>query len=55
MRAIGRDAGECQLIDQLLSTPRSYVEAMGGKLTLVAEFPDHKAVVLSGIAAIENH
>ena len=41
--------------DLLLSTLRSYVEAMGGKLTLVAEFPDHRAVVLSGIAAIKSH
>ena len=40
--------------DLLLSTLRSYVEAMGGKLTLVAEFPNHKAVILSGITAIEN-
>ncbi len=41
-----------QRSDLLISTLRSYVEAMGGRLTLVAEFPDHKPVVLSGIAAL---
>ena len=43
-----------QRSDLLLSTLRSYIEAMGGKLTIVAEFPDHKAVALSGIAALES-
>jgi transcriptional regulator with XRE-family HTH domain len=42
-----------QRSDLLISTLRSYVEAMGGRLTLVAEFPDHKPVVLSGIAALD--
>lgn len=36
--------------DLLLSTLRKTVEAMGGKLSLVAEFPDREPVVLSGIA-----
>ena len=36
--------------DLLLSTLRSTVEAMGGNLSLVAEFPDRAPVVLSGIA-----
>ena len=36
--------------DLLLSTLRKTVEAMGGNLTLVAEFPDRAPVVLSGIA-----
>src|SRR5882672_11270402 len=36
--------------DLLLSTLRKAVEAMGGNLSLVAEFPDRKPVVLSGIA-----
>jgi transcriptional regulator with XRE-family HTH domain len=36
--------------DLLLSTLRKTVKAMGGSLTLVAEFPDRKPVVLSGIA-----
>ena len=36
--------------DLLLSTLRKTVEAMGGNLSLVAEFPDSAPVVLSGIA-----
>jgi transcriptional regulator with XRE-family HTH domain len=43
-----------QRSDLLLSTLRNYVEAMGGKLTIIAEFPKHKPVVLSGIEALEN-
>ena len=39
--------------DLLLSTLRSYVEAMGGTLKLVAEFPNRKAVILPGISAME--
>jgi hypothetical protein len=35
--------------DLLLSTLRKTVEAMGGNLSLVAEFPDRAPVVLSGI------
>jgi len=42
-----------QRSDLLISTLRSYVEAMGGRLTLVAEFPRRKPVVLSGIAALD--
>lgn len=37
--------------DLLLSTLRKTVKAMGGRLTLVAEFHDQEPVVLSGIAA----
>jgi hypothetical protein len=33
--------------DMLLSTFRSYIEAMGGKLRLVVEFPDAVAEVTS--------
>src|ERR1700683_2184391 len=36
--------------DLLLSTLRKTVEAMGDNLSLVAESPDRKPVVLSGIA-----
>src|SRR5215510_11087255 len=39
--------------DLLLSTLRKSVEAMGGSLSLVAEFPDREPVILSGIAATE--
>jgi transcriptional regulator with XRE-family HTH domain len=37
-----------QRSDLLLSTLRSYVEAMGGNLSLIAEFPDREPVSLSG-------
>jgi DNA-binding XRE family transcriptional regulator len=43
-----------QRSDLLLSTLRSYVEAMGGRLTLMAEFPHQKPVVLSGIGALDT-
>ena len=36
--------------DLLLSTLRKTVEAMGGSLSLVAEFPDRGPVILSGIS-----
>src|SRR3954468_12550880 len=39
--------------DLLLSTLRKTVEAMGGSLSLIVEFPDRPPVVLSGIA--EDH
>ena len=40
--------------DLLLSTLRKTVEAMGGRLSLVAEFPDRKPVVISNMAAPTN-
>lgn len=40
--------------DLLLSTLRKTVRAMGGNLSLVAEFPDRPPVVLSGIAEDKN-
>lgn len=40
--------------DLLISTLRGYVEAMGGQLSLVAEFPDRKPVVLSGIRSMDT-
>jgi DNA-binding XRE family transcriptional regulator len=39
--------------DLLISTLRDYVEAMGGNLSLIAEFPDRDPVVLSGISEDE--
>jgi predicted XRE-type DNA-binding protein len=39
--------------DLLISTLRSCVEAMGGRLSLVADFPDRQPVVLSGIGGID--
>lgn len=38
--------------DLLISTLSGYVQAMGGKLSLVAEFPDRPPVALTGIAAL---
>lgn len=40
--------------DLLLSTLRGYVEAMGGELHLIAEFPDRPPVALSGVAQLEK-
>jgi transcriptional regulator with XRE-family HTH domain len=39
--------------DLMISTLRKTVEAMGGRLSLVAEFPDRPPVTLSGIAEDE--
>ncbi len=43
-----------QRSDLLLSTLSSYVGAMGGKLSLVAEFPDRPPIALTGIAALDE-
>ena len=40
--------------DLLLSTLRGYIEAMGGSLSLVAEFPGRKPVILSGLATVKT-
>ena len=40
--------------DLLISTLRSYVEAMGGSLSLIAEFPDRQPVILAGLATIDT-
>ncbi|MEM5583784.1 XRE family transcriptional regulator, partial [Roseibium sp. AS2] len=40
--------------DLMLSTLRSYVEAMGGKLKLSVEFPNHEALVLTGLGDTED-
>jgi hypothetical protein len=36
--------------DLLLSTLQDYVEALGGRLSLIAEFPDRNPVILSGFS-----
>jgi DNA-binding XRE family transcriptional regulator len=41
-----------QRSDLLLSTLRKTIKAMGGNLTLIAEFPDRPPVALSGIRAL---
>ena len=43
-----------QRSDLLISTLSGYVEAMGGKLNLVAEFPDRPPITLTGIAALDE-
>jgi DNA-binding XRE family transcriptional regulator len=40
--------------DMHISTLRRSIEAMGGKLSLVAEFPDRAPVMLAGIATIDK-
>lgn len=40
--------------DMYISTLRSYVEAMGGRLDVVVQFPDHKPVRLSNLADVEG-
>jgi transcriptional regulator with XRE-family HTH domain len=40
--------------DLLLSTLRKTIEAMGGNLSLVAEFPDREPVILSGISTTDT-
>ena len=44
-----------QRSDLLLSTLRKTVEAMGGRLSLIARFPDRPPVELSGIAERNDH
>jgi DNA-binding XRE family transcriptional regulator len=39
--------------DMHISTLRRSIEAMGGKLSLVAEFPDRDPVLLAGISALD--
>lgn len=43
-----------QRSDLLISTLRGYVEALGGRLSLVAEFPDKDPVILSGLASLAD-
>ncbi len=40
--------------DLLLSTLRSYVQAMGGELQLTVKFPDRPPVNLTGLAELED-
>ena len=40
--------------DLMLSTLRSYVEAMGGTLSLIVEFPDRVPVSLAGFGDTEE-
>ncbi|MEH2059264.1 MAG: helix-turn-helix domain-containing protein [Nostoc sp.] len=40
--------------DLLLSTLRSYLNAMGGSLQLIVEFPDRPPVVITGLAELDE-
>jgi transcriptional regulator with XRE-family HTH domain len=40
--------------DLMISTLRSYIEAMGGRLRLTVEFPDKAPVTLEGFGDIEG-
>jgi len=40
--------------DLYISTLRGYVEGVGGKLSLVVEFPDHPPVILAGLGMDEE-
>ena len=44
-----------QRADLMISSLRKTVEAMGGSLSLVAEFPDREPVLLSGISEAEPY
>ena len=41
--------------DQLVSTLREYVEAMGGELKLIVDFPDRPAIKLAEIEIVDQH
>jgi transcriptional regulator with XRE-family HTH domain len=43
-----------QRADMLLSTLQSYVEAMGGPLALVAEFPNRPPVRITGFSVLSG-
>ena len=38
--------------DLLLSTLRNYIEAVGGRLTLVAQFPNQEPIAIGGLGEI---
>ncbi len=40
--------------DMHIATVRRLIEALGGRLSLVAEFPDRSPVTLSGIASLDD-
>lgn len=40
--------------DLLLSTLRSYLNAMGGSLQLIVEFPDRPPVVITGLTELDD-
>ncbi len=43
-----------QRTDMLLSTLQGYLQSMGGRLTIVAEFPDRKPIRILNLSEIEG-
>lgn len=43
-----------QRTDMLLSTLQSYLRAMGGELTIQAEFPNRRPIKISNLEALED-
>ncbi len=43
-----------QRADVMISTLRDYIEAMGGSLSIIAEFPHHPPVKLAGLGGSEG-
>ncbi len=41
-------------IDMHISALRRSIEALGGKLSLAAKFPDREPVLLAGVSALEE-
>jgi transcriptional regulator with XRE-family HTH domain len=37
-----------------IATLRTYIEAMGGELELIARFPDQQSVVLTGLSELQD-
>ena len=53
---VGQDS-VCKLekrTDLLLSTLANYIEALGGNLKLVAEFPENKTFIIKGLADLNG-
>jgi hypothetical protein len=46
------DTGKKHFHNMIDIASGSYTEVIGGRLRLIAEFPKHKPVVLSGIATL---
>jgi transcriptional regulator with XRE-family HTH domain len=53
---VGQDAVSRyeQRTDMLLSTLQSYLQAMGGSLTIIARFPERKPIIIANLKDIED-
>lgn len=43
-----------QRSDLMISTLRKYIQAMGGSLSIVAQFPDREPIRISGLASVDE-